>query len=105
MSTYRTTRGKLVSVGGISLAVHEHDGSLMIRVGEKRIDLTEDEASRLHDLMSDVVIWDSAKDTTEAKFDKMGDESDDEIESGKLDDERAYPRRNTGVTVPPVSAG
>lgn len=94
MSTYKTVRGKMVHLGRVSLAVHD-DGSLMISVstlnlGDQRMTLSEEDASAMHDLMSDVLEWESNRATTEAKFDKMADADETDIESGKLDDERAH---------------
>lgn len=83
MSTYKTVRGKLVTLGRIHLAVHDN-GDLQIHVGEQGMLVPEADAGALHDLMSDVLEWTSNAGTTEAKFDKMAERDEDDLESGKL---------------------
>jgi hypothetical protein len=89
VSTYRTTRGKIVSRGQVRLAVDD-DGVLHIHVGNQGMLLSEADASAFHDLMSDVLEWESNRGTTEGKFDRMSDAEEADIDSGRHEDDRAH---------------
>jgi len=93
VSTYKTVRGKIVTLGGISLAIHD-DGALQINLHSaddlpghqgRSLLVSEEEAQRLYDLMGDVLEWTSNAGTTEAKMNKMGEQDDADFESGKID--------------------
>ena len=86
MSTYKTIRGKTVKLGKITLR-GGLDGSLTIDVLGEAMTLAENDASLVHDLMGDVLEWESQKTTSENAMDRAGDQA--EAQSGKLDDERA----------------
>ena len=59
MTTYKTVRGKTVSLGAVQL-VAGLDGTLDLVVGDQHIHLTEAEASVTYELMGDVVSWESS---------------------------------------------
>src|SRR5215471_5374110 len=93
MSTYRTVRGKIVSLAGISLAVHDN-GNLQVNIHApsdphghqgRSLLVSEEEAQQLYDLMGDVLEWTSKAGTTEAKMNKMGEQDEADFESGKID--------------------
>lgn len=91
MSTYSLVRGKTVTLGRsrFILAVNDDGSRLTIRVGRQLLDLSEADASQLFDLLGDVMTWESAKGTTEAKSDKRLERDEADMESGKMDDTRA----------------
>lgn len=98
MSTYKATKGKIVALGGIRLEV-AGDGSLRIFVAAnqrfqlpgRELIVEETEASQLHDLMGDVMEWESSHSTTENTINRAIEQAD--AQSGKLEDERAYEGR------------
>jgi hypothetical protein len=90
MSTYKTIRGKIVKHRRTTLRVAD-DGTLTIDVKGTTLTLPEAEASHLHNLMGDVLEWESSANTSEGEMDRLGDAADNQAE--KLDDERAHDGR------------
>lgn len=88
MSTYKTMRGKLVSLGRIQL-IGGNDGSLDILVGDEHLHILEEEASALYDLMGDLMSWDSSAGATESSIERLAGPDD-----GRADDPRALDARH-----------
>lgn len=93
MSTYKTVRGKQVTLGNITLAVNDN-GDLHACLARNagpaiEFDVAEVVASNFYNLLGDVMEWDSSKGSTEAAMDRLGEAADREMESGKADDMHA----------------
>lgn len=77
MTEYQTERGKLVAQHGVSIAVHEDDGSVQIRIGDQTMHLPEDKAATLYGLLGDVC---SYVPLTERRSEQLAQRSEDEPE-------------------------